>query len=553
MSSTDTILPDLKTSSASTDLTIYTDVDPTDSSWIQLKEFLVTANIAQLNELNEKGQTPLMCIVSWIRGHRHDALRILLNRNVDVNIQDNQGLTALDLLIDTFNESKCSYSVESVHALLVRGAKPLNALVRAIKINNDYNRYLVVKLLLSHGADPNVTIKNESILFNLIVMFFKSPYHYYCTSYAASRNRHIEKIVVRLLKVGANPNVVNSEGKPLFVLFTEIIQSSETFMRITGALLDAGLDPNLPYKDHHPFLMLIDILNSNVTSKQNPAELFWRLVSAGLSFQDQIFNIISKIIKNHYNVEQKKRILREVLQQCVDPAIINRAILEILSHMSTRELYNRYRTNDYYNLDASVACNAFIKIFFEYATNLDIVSDVSQISVIGYLSYLYNINPVEFHDLIRTALIKNANPNRGTTLPLVEIAKSYTRIHRIQYPETIHLLLTYGADPNLPDVKNQTFWNLVNIYLIDTCDIIYDIKAVHRIYGFLMQKLLKSYASIMQHPDRLRMRILSIQDKLNADTYDLWLKEDPGWLEYFGIYDLNSFLEKMHEYARYMD
>lgn len=99
-----------------------------------------------------------------------------------------------------------------------------------------------IKTLLDLGADPNQKIK-KPLLDNPEEMI-----EVFALEYAVLRSNH--KIVDRLLKAGANPNALGSNGDSIFLRFVKHHASSEKrAQKLTESFLEHGADIFLKNKD----------------------------------------------------------------------------------------------------------------------------------------------------------------------------------------------------------------------------------------------------------------------------------------------------------------
>ena len=145
----------------------------------------------------------------------------LLEKNPDVNVQDERGATSLMLAIYHNN-------IELAQKLIEKGAdtniqETLSGLT-ALMITTETNSLAMTKLLLKNGAEIN-----QQMILGFTAL-----------TYAVIQNR--PKLVAFLLEEGADPNV---QGWAVG-LTPLILAASEGYTKITNLLLEYGANPNIP-------------------------------------------------------------------------------------------------------------------------------------------------------------------------------------------------------------------------------------------------------------------------------------------------------------------
>lgn len=204
-------------------------------------------NGADPNIQNKNGSTVLEESIIW---GIYDIAKLLLENGADPNL--NNGLSMfyamhkhnkfIELLLNY--KANVNYKNKNGQTLLfIKGIYPEKAL---LLLNNDvnpniidnegksalfyHNNIEIIDLLLKNGADPNVqkSFEKETVLFDTI---------YY---------NNIEMTQL-LLKYGADPNIQNEYGKT--VLFDAVKQNK---IEITKLLLEYGADPDIEYNNKTP-------------------------------------------------------------------------------------------------------------------------------------------------------------------------------------------------------------------------------------------------------------------------------------------------------------
>ena len=163
-----------------------------------------------INEKNEHGFTPLMLACRNVNTCSNiETIQILLNNGADVNLQDNDGDTAL--MHSSGQEPKLtSINVSVVKLLLQHKTNPnlvdisgRTSLLYMSGRPGNFN-YEIAKLLLEHGADPNI---QEN--------FGATPLQF-ATNY--SWDDTMIETVKLLLKYKADVNLTDKQGNTPFVL-----------------------------------------------------------------------------------------------------------------------------------------------------------------------------------------------------------------------------------------------------------------------------------------------------------------------------------------------
>ena len=119
----------------------------------QAQQYIEQNNVASLNTQNDKGETPLLKILLSYSTSRF-AIRLLIEKGVDLNIPSQTGVTTL--LIAT------GFRPEFVQMLLEHGANPSPAPILVgtkltpLLLALQYERDAISKLLLQYGADVHV-------------------------------------------------------------------------------------------------------------------------------------------------------------------------------------------------------------------------------------------------------------------------------------------------------------------------------------------------------------------------------------------------------------
>ena len=226
----------------------------------------------------------------------------------------------------------------------------------------------------------------------------------------------------------------------------------------------------------------------------------------------------------------------------VDFAILEKLFIELLNRDSNTESYAKF------------ALNWLVKLY-PYAPQQ------SHNMIRAMLSRGLDVNKHWILQLLAGKLINN-NYNFDTPLttpprrkrrdfdPCLDIPNRIKNTLNLKNEviRTSIMILDYGANP---EVQYESFRSRSEV--MPVIEAYYRNKIHRAFYEIVLRQLPKFYNRFMYHPDRLRVRILNSQRNLDENGYTKWLEQDAGWLEYLGIYNLESFREKMQEYTKFMD
>lgn len=196
-----------------------------DSPTDLLEDILINSNV-DIDIQDDEGRTALMmCTLD----SNSSAVEMLLNHGADVNLKSKLGETVLFYASKSDNNAITSLLLQygaDVNAVSNYGNTPLHGvksievgqllLLHGVDVNHQnkfgetalylaskYRNEQLLSLLLRHNADPNIAAAN-----------YETPL------YAAVNNNHIS-IVQTLLQVGADPNITTDEGLTLLWLAAE--------------------------------------------------------------------------------------------------------------------------------------------------------------------------------------------------------------------------------------------------------------------------------------------------------------------------------------------
>ena len=189
---------------------------------------------ADVNAIDNNGQTTLMRVVSNWRDNAQIKIKMLLEAGADVNAKDNGGQTALIKI--------WPWHSEIVDVLLKAGAdvntsdnNGITALMVAVR-GNDHKS---VDMLIEAGADINAKDNDgKTVLMNSVATWNCSP-----------------KNVSMLIRIGANVNIKDNNGRT--ALMNAIVNSDNISKdEIIKILIDAGAYVNVKDNSGKTALML---------------------------------------------------------------------------------------------------------------------------------------------------------------------------------------------------------------------------------------------------------------------------------------------------------
>ena len=174
-----------------------------------LKEYL-DKNPDKVNIKNKEGYTPLILASIFSNGGSSlKTVDFLLERGANINLKDNDGMTAL------------------MH----------------VSYNSKFSSNKTVKFLLERGANPNLQDKNG----HTALMMASGD----------SNTSSTLETVKTLLEYGADPNLHNNFGWTALSISSLTFDATSTFETVE-ILLEGGADPNLQNNDGISALMRIE-------------------------------------------------------------------------------------------------------------------------------------------------------------------------------------------------------------------------------------------------------------------------------------------------------
>ena len=418
--------------------------------------------------------------------------------------------------------------------LLTNGKFP-GITAETVRLKNARNRNRLLTILIKYQIDINEIVNGTlplEILLNL------QPPGY-------------EKTAVLLLKSGAQ--VTTTEGESLLARYFHFEISKKVWNLkandVIQAMLKVSADPNVKWRDEHEPLAPILQVAWKLRDAEGPiqfeamAKVFFMLLAHGadISFNEHEYiksrsNILYALITS-YHIGTK-----DLTDEMIRAVIMRKDISSKMARDIIFELLIKNRESLW------LIQNTF-KLLIERVDDVNV--SVNGDTILEVLCAAYFKQPRITHSMIHETLKRGAFPTYNL-LNLLERKKIYFFVDEI-FIKTVNLFLNYGANPYLTNNWGYMFWHYVSKDIIPCCEIIHKIRIDKNTHRLVLLELKRMYHPWMYHPDRLRVRMQSIQTRLDEQRYQDWITNDNGWLEYLGIYNLESFQEKMLEYVRFLD
>ena len=465
-------------------------------------------------------------------------------------VQDEEIETNDDLLIDLLANPNITIShLSLIESLLVAGINsninPGNkntAIIHILKHSDFDFKKQALSLLVKYNADPNLNdMKSGLTPLAKAIDNIES-----CMS--MSEMDKILEIVTLLLDAGANVNEssINDDCPMLLDV------CSSGCERLVKLFLDRGADPNC--RTDYNVTPLVGLIHRYATIDPENEIDSQRIIT--------YLNIFDHLVEHGANVNSSHpSILSNLLSdwKVIKTDHIYLMVYRILkagadAKVGLDSLIRKCYSGNYNNVDFPILEKIFILLIDHCAD-----SDWAHNAIIDWIldidSCAFSFK--QYHNLICAILTRGLDPNECNLLSRIIMLFDEELLCRnpLDFVKTSIIALDYGADPEMEYSRFRTRYSseaLSNL-VMPVIQAYYRNKIYHSFYDLAIRSLAKFYNRFMYHPDRLRIRILNSQRNLDEVCYAKWLEQDAGWLDYLGIYDFQSFREKMQEYARFMD
>jgi len=169
-----------------------------------------TNDIESKTKIDQTDQTDKFIIFKFVANNQINELNIFLNKNnTNINIQDNDGDTALHIAIFLSNYNACNILMNSCADIFIKdkwGQIPLHRICFTLK---DKNTLKIVDLMIKYQNNK----KNKNI-FNYLDKYNNTPLHLvikYILKNDIIINKYILSIINKLIEL-TNINLINNDG-----------------------------------------------------------------------------------------------------------------------------------------------------------------------------------------------------------------------------------------------------------------------------------------------------------------------------------------------------
>ena len=496
--------------------------------------------------LSSKGDTWLMHFVKNASAHSYlsdifnEAIKLGIKAGIEMlhHIIDQNGWFSqsfVNLLTTVIDDSKSETQILDQTLLLMEIIKKSNKFESSCLIE-------ATQILISRGIDANLIDGNNNTL--LIYAIGSAYFHDHIT---------MINVIHKLLEAKCDPNLISPSGcTTIKKLFTTFNFFSDALLRILELLLNYGVDPNTLVQRKPMILYFLDssmsLRGSTTNNKDTVVKCIKSLLDAGANphFEvngcNYLYLVLSTTLFDALGFKNVHQIMIYLLDLNVKPNIGSDSLQDL-----TSMVWKAFITN----IDMKMFETVFNKL-------LDVIEIQKDYPYLAELSILVTYSPSRIYNMMHRLLLCGANPNvthKNMDLPLVSIIHNNNLDFNLEITKKIlKLLLNHGADSNaVNDNNRKMMWNYITPETRWIIDLTHKIAIEKHLHKILLKEICREGKSIIYHPDRLRIRILNLQNRLNEASYNEWLEKEAGWLEYLGIYDFQSFQEKMMEYNRFLD
>jgi len=378
------------------------------NNWPNILSKLIEKRV-DVNTLIE-GQTPLYAACK--EGHEY-AVSLLLDNGADPDVPNDFGTIELHLEIDGYDD-KLSSAAANINALDRDGATPLHLACKRGETR-------IVKLLLSHGADPDIATVGPNTWY---------PIHPACYGL------HYD-VVKLLLEYHADVNVRDSTGKTALHCALSVSNGDgDKSGDLIQLLLDAGADVNAAYKlGETPF---------NIACFKGMESVAKKMLKYGAKVDMSVVQLLltNGANQNLHEDGSDSRCSSFPLHMAAagDNGKLVEFLLEHGADIDVADINGNtalHHAIEYYSNNSRNAMSV-VDILLENKANVNIVNNSGD-------TPLYRAVSNGLLDVVSKMLEKcGGNPNGGspTKCPLVEACLMSNR-------KLVGVLLKHGADPNL--------------------------------------------------------------------------------------------------------
>ena len=289
----------------------------------------------------EKGMTPkeiydyylVMCLINEIKNSKTEStentVKMLIEAGANVNLQDNEGWTALMYASRNSNTK----STENTVKMLIEAGANVNlqnnngntALMFASEYSNTKSTENTVKMLIEAGANVNLQ-DNEG----------------WTALMYASRNsntKSTENTVKMLIEAGANVNLQNNEGWTPLILSSRN-SNAESTEDTVKMLIEAGANVNLQNDKGYTALMAASA-NTKTGSTENTVKL---LIEAGanVNLQNNEGYTALRIASMNSNTRSTENTIKILIEAGANVNLSNKVI--IISDENYKDFYSNPKT-----------------------------------------------------------------------------------------------------------------------------------------------------------------------------------------------------------------
>lgn len=354
-------------------------------------------------------------------------VKYLIDNNANIDIQDKEGTTPLLLASQSNNYEIMKILIQHCANINLKSIYGYTPLMSAVSILNNID---AVELLIKNGADINVLDKTDT---SPLIM--------------ASQNNY-ESIVKKLIEYQANPNFINNYGYNALHMPCE-----KGHQNIVQFLLNTKVDINLQDKDGDTPLMLASkngfknivelLLSRNVKVDLQNENGDTAIMKA---IYNNHFDVVRLLVKNHANLNLKAKDKATALSFAFQNG--NKELTKFLINngANTIPLLKEKEMNSILLNSSANGDEELIQLLLDNGANINYQNEYGNTPLILASGTADNLNIVEI------LINNNADLNLGNNLncnALFNASKS-------ENIDIVKLLLESKANPNIKDSDGLT-------------------------------------------------------------------------------------------------